>query len=435
MTRFLLFALALLQVPALPDTESAFSRYLRPIPIAAPGQTCVVLDAPTMSHAAPFLKDLRLYATGPSGVHEVPYVLTLSEAQQTESEPARILNLTTRAHAVVFDLAMPNRPYTDVILDLSGQDFVATASVTGTTVPGSPDGTRLGDFNLFDLTSRHLSRSTSLHLQESSFPFLHISLIALLGGRDGSFVATAQMIRGATVPPSREAQTLFTVATQTSIVEQQGRNTVARFSLPARVPIERVSFVLDPGFRANFSRDVLVSSHAPGAPSTSGESATGTIQRVTLTSPRDIREERLSLPATLGANLQNTAEVEVIVHNSDDSPLPIRSVGLEMRQRDLCFQAPASQPGTAQQLTLFYGDSRLPAPAYDLVRTYTPSAHSAIARLGPEELNPAWRPRPDVRPYTQRHPHLLWIALLIFICTFALVAFRSSHPRRHHPHR
>ena len=124
------------------------------------------------------------------------------------------------------------------------------------------------------------------------------------------------------------------------------------------------------------------------------------------------------------------AEVEIAVNNGDDPPLPIRTISLEMRRRALCFQV-----AEGQQFTLAYGDPRLEAPVYDLARTYTPSAHSSLVALSPEELNPGWRPRPDDRPYTERHPHLLWIALLCVVCILALVAFRSSHPHRHPHHR
>jgi len=425
--RFGLLVLVLLQLPnATNPGQSTWSRYRRQISPAQGGQTCTVLDAATLAHAAPFLKDLRLYGSGASGVREIPYVLTLSEAQQAESEPARILNLGMRGHAVEFDLVMPGRPYTEVVLDLAGQNFIATAAVTGRSASGSSRATRLGEFNVFDLSSQHLSRSTTLHFQESSFPILHIVLTASAAS-EGSFTATPQMVRGASVPPSREAQTLFTVAAQTSTIEQRGRETIAHFHLPERIPIERVSFVLDPRFTANFSRDILVSSHAPGTPSTTEDSIGGTIQRVKMTrEDREISEQQLSMPATLGANLQAAADIDVAVKNGDDPPLKIASVKLEMRRRDLCFQAIAGE-----QITLFYGDSQISAPVYDLARTYTPSAHSAAAPLGLEELNPAWRPRPDDRPYTERHPQLLWIALLLVVGSLAFVAFHHPRTRLH----
>ena len=429
MTVPVLLALMLLQLPNSPNPgQSFFFRYTRQIRAEATGQACAVLDAATLAHAAPFLKDLRLYASGAAGSRELPYVLTLSEAQGAESEPARILNLGVRGRAVEFNLVMPPRPYTEVVLDLAGQDFLATATVTGIGARGSYHATRLGDFNLFDLTSQHLSRSTALHLQESIFPVLHIVLTASPASGSGrSFTATPGMVRGASVPPDREAQTLFTVAAQTSTIEQRGSQTIARFHLAQRIPIERVTFVLNPNFHANFSRDVLVSTHAPATPSTAEDSVTGTIQRVKMTAgEREISEQQLSIPATLGANLQDPAEIEVAVNNGDDPPLSIASVQLEMRQRDLCFQATAGQG-----VTLFYGDRQIPAPVYDLARTYTPSAHSARAQLGPEALNPAWRPRADNRPYTERHPQLLWIALLLVVGSLAFVAFHHPRTRLH----
>ena len=432
MIRPLLFGVLLLQIPnaATPD-ESSFSRYRRAVQTSGAGQSCVVLDALTFAHAAPFLKDLRLQATDASGAREIPYVLTLSEAQQAESEPARVLNLGIRGHAITFDLAMPNRPYTEVVLDLAGQNFLATASVSGADAPGSREATHLGDFTLFDLTAQHLSRNSSLRLQEASFPYLHVSLSVSAAAGAKAFQPTPQMVHGASVPPSREAQTLFTVAEESAAFEQRrsghGTETVAHLHLPQRVPIERVAFILARDFHANFSRDVRVSTRTAEAAAGMGDSVTGTIERVKMVSgAREIDDQRLSIPATLGANLQRPAEVDVSVLNGNDTPLPIASVQLEMRQRSLCFQASANQ-----QLTLVYGDDEIAAPVYDFARTYTPSAHSAAARLGPEERNPGWRARPDNRPYTERHPHLLWIALLVMVCSLALAAFRSRHPHTH----
>ena len=47
---------------------------------------------------------------------------------------------------------MPNRPYTEIDLDLAGHDFLATATVSGTRDPNYANQTHLGDFTLFDLT-------------------------------------------------------------------------------------------------------------------------------------------------------------------------------------------------------------------------------------------------------------------------------------------
>jgi len=419
-----LLALLLFWQTAAPAPKAAidsqqYSRYQRTIALPdGAGQTCAVIDAQMFPHAAPSLKDVRLY----QGAQEIPYAITLSEPAQPDSTAARVLNLGVRGHSIVFDLAMPDRPYTEVDLDLRGQDYLATAVVTGLDSPQSSKATDLGDFTLFDLTTQHLSHSTALHLQESSFPYLHIVLTASPAPGARGFTATPLMVKGATVPPSREAQSLYTVAAETTAITQKTRQSIAAFALPERVPVEQVSFVLAPDFKANFSRDVHISDRPRGTPKTAAETIDGTILRVHLTQAgREIRQQQLSVPAILGANLQGAASVEVAIDNGDDIPLRIAAVRLEMRQRKLCFSAPTAQP-----VTLFYGDDGLTTPQYDYARLFSATAKTKVAQLGPEQLNPIYRSRPDTRALTERYPDILWIALLAVICILAVVALRSA---------
>lgn len=419
-----LLALLLLWQAAVTAPEAAmnlqqYSRYERTITLlSGAGQTCAVIDAQIFPHAAPSLKDIRLY----QGAQELPYAITLSEPEQVDSAPARVLNLGMRGHSIVFDLEMSDLPYTDVNLDLAGQDFLATATVTGLDTPQSTNATRLGDFTLFDLTVQHLSRNTTLHLQESNFPYLHIVLTASPAPGTHRFTATPGMVRGATVPPSREAQSIYTTAAETQSIVQQGRQSIATFALPERVPVERVSFALAPDFKANFSRDVHISDRQADVPKSAAETIGGTILRVRLTQAgREVRQQQLSVPATLGANMQGPAIVEVAIDNGDDTPLPVALVRLEMRQRKLCFTAPTAQP-----VTLFYGDDGLSTPQYDYARLFSATARTSVAQLGPERLNSNFRARPDTRALTERYPDILWIALLAVICILAVVAFRSA---------
>ncbi|MEG9434755.1 hypothetical protein JAO29_00965 [Edaphobacter sp. HDX4] len=399
--------------------------YQRAIVPTAVGQNCAVLDAATFAHAAGSLRDLRLFAQT-AAPREVPYAITLSEPVQPDAEPARVLNLGIREHLVSFDLVMPRRPYTAVVLDLAATDYVAVATVTGVDQPGKISGTWLGEFTLFDLTSQHLSRSTTLPLQESTFPYLHVELRISPAPGVRRLQLSPRIVRGASVPPSREAQTVFVPAVETRSVSQRGRQTVARFALPKHVPIERVYFVLSSGYRDNFSRNVVISDHASGMPASAGEVLSGNIFRVRLTQAgTEINQQQLSVPATLGSNLQSSAEVEVTVNNGDDQPLPIVAVELQMRQRRLCFNATSMD-----SLTLFYGDSTLAAPEYDFARTIQFTNQSAPARVGPEQRNPAYTHRPDTRSLTERHPELVWVAFLAVVCILAVVAIRSS---RHLP--
>jgi hypothetical protein len=240
-------------------------------------------------------------------------------------------------------------------------------------------------------------------------------------------------VQSAQVPPSREAQIVYTPVAETSTLVTVARETRATFEIPVRVPIERVSFVLAPGFSGNFSRDVRITANtnpppkgeAPDEPRNSyPEQITGNILRVHANEAgREIHTEQLSVPAVLGANLQRGAKVVVAIENGDDQPLPIAAVRLEMRQRKLCFDASAA---TAGALNLYYGDDLLQAPVYDYARLFSAARSPVPATLGPEQQNPKYQPPADTRSFTDRHPEVLWIALIVVICVLGAVAVRAS---------
>jgi hypothetical protein len=445
-----------------PVAQPGAMRYERAVRVAGgerqggAGQACAVLDAQIFPHAAPSLTDVRIFpaqaAAAGAAVHEVPYAITLSEAVTEETEVARVLNLglgsgrigtgsngsgsSTASHSatIVFDLEMPERAYTGVTLDLDPavHDFIATATVSGSDALGGRErATTLGSVTLFDLASQRLSRGATIPLEESTFRYLHVvlNLSATPGAAAARFVPA--MVRGASVPPSREAQSVYTTVAKTASITTKGRESVATFAVPARVPVERVSFVLAPGFTGNFSREVKVSALTePDKSDDDGraplpEVVTGSILRVHASEAgREIRTEELGVPAILGANLQRAAKVEVAIENGDDQPLPIAAVRLEMRQRKICFEAPRA--GGAS-LALFYGDSRLAAPEYDYARLFVASRAAVAAELGPEALNANYRPpAAPLRPFAERHPELLWIALIAAICALGVVALKAA---------
>jgi len=445
-----------------PVAQPSTMRYERAIRAAGAGhvgagQACATLDAAIFPHAAASLTDLRIFPVGAAAgaVHEVPYAITMSEAASEETESARVVNLGARGDKIVFDLAMPQRAYSGVtlLLDPTVHDFLATAVVTGADAVGGK-ATALGTFTLFDLTSQRLARDTSIPLAESTFRYLHVEMnVAAVAGAATARFAPA-MVLGASVPPSREAQTVYTTVVETTSLVTKGRETVATFNLPARVPVERVSFAIAPGFKGNFSREVRVSAQTVVAKSGAGpnhvggdssgdsdsdsdsnsedgrvalpEVVIGNILRVRASEAgREIRSEQLGIAAVLGANLQRAAKVEVTVENGDDQPLPIAAVRLEMRQRKICFDAPASQSG--EDLALFYGDTELAAPVYDYARLFVASRTAVAAQLGPEALNAGYRaPAAEARPFVERHPEALWIALIAAISALGLVAMHSA---------
>jgi len=414
----------LLQAETRVTPEPKHFRFERSIEVkpGAQGRSCAALDGAVYAHSTA-LTDVRLYAGG----QEVPYALSTSQTEPA-SDAARVLNLGERGGHIVFDLAMPSRLYSVVDLQLSGADFLATAKVIGLASLDKRDaGTSLGAFTLFDLSDQRLGRSTSLALAESSFPFLHVDIAANAAPGHPGFKASHDMVDGAEVPPSREAQTIYTTVAQSTSIVQGNRKSAATFELAAHVPVERVSFELEPVDKTNFSRSVLITAKAEPAhkadnvPPPSDEVVSGEISRVRLTEDgKDIRRESLDVPATLGSNSQDTAKVTVAVENGDDKPLAIRAVRLEMRERMLCFDAPA------QPVTMYYGDDKLSAPVYDYSRLFVTTDASQPAQLSAEQMNPIYEARVEQRSLTDRHPEIVWLALLAVVAALGFVAFRSA---------
>ena len=417
-------ALLLLTVAAASADQVTSFRYKRSVTVQGTGVACVVLDPAIYGHAAPSLEDLRFF--GRDG--ELPFLLALSGTAQVGDEKARVLNPSLHGRSLAFDLAMPSRAYTDVILDISGTGFLALAEVSASgqaagkeTKIGRAQASRsLGSYAVFDMTAQQLSRDTTLHLQETDRPVLHVVLAVL----PGSPLIQPQMVHGAIVPPSRQAQTLYTTALSSSSFVQRSHETVAQIAVPARLPIERISFALAPSFSENFSREVRITARAQEQSSV-GERLEGVIQRVHLQrGEAHIAVDRLSLPATLGANLDKPAVVEIAIENGSQPALPLQFVALETRRRQACFAAPVSS-----SLAMYYGDPGLEAPQYEATASLLSTAQPAQAVLGQEQRNPAFTGRHETRPLRKRHPRLVGFTVIFAVCLLGLFARRSARRR------
>jgi len=75
----------------------------------------------------------------------------------------------------------------------------------------------------------------------------------------------------------------------------------------------------------------------------------------------------------------------------------------------------------------------LEAPRYDYAMLFALQANASRVAAGPEQLNRAYQPRPDSRPFTEKHPALLWMALVAVIALLGFVAVRSAKPAAQPP--
>lgn len=400
---------------AAPAPEIRYFHFERPIetPSQMGGQTCLVVDPAVFAHAAPQLADLRVY----QGSTETPFVVRTDVPVVSTDQAIGLLNLGKSGNSTVFDAEMPRGKYGDLQLKVNGHDFLATVTVTGGQSQTAGSRTRLGSFTIFDLTRQRLGRSTVLHLPESDFRYLHFQIAGPIAPDD---------VTGLSVRRVPISQPKFVAVAETAISGLKGRNSIIEFTVPAHTPVDRVVFV--PGQKpVNFSRDVEISVAPVARPK--GDDATeppqtvsypGNILRVhSVQDGLRIDEEHLNVDAPQ-VESEGAAKWTITIENHDDAPIQLASVRLEMLQRRLCFDATA---GAAY--TLYYGDAALASPQYDYASLFVLQHDAAGAQLGAESANPAWQARPDERPFTEKHPILLWVALIVVIALLGAVAFSS----------
>ena len=394
-------------------------RYERPLTGAGgrAGQTCAVPDATLYAHAAPGLADVRLYRDQASGPVETPYAVWQAPAVAPPDRTIPPLNLGRKGSQTTFEAEMPQGRYSDVQLDISAKNFVATVAVTGAQTSDGREGTELGLYTIFDLTAQKLGRSTVLHLPESDFRYLYFGIQGPVKPAD---------VHGLVAERAPASVQSVTVAATNQAV-QKGRQTTLQLRVPARVPVDQVEFLVGAEPR-NFSRGVMVSVRpAPGKQGADEEATapgetSGTLLRLhAVQDGHPIDEEQLSLDAPHVDYGDAATQWTVTIDNGDDVTLDILGVRLEMSERKLCFDAAAGAT-----YTLMYGDAALAAPQYDYATLFTPDAKAAAATLGPERANPAYQVRPDERPFTERHPILLWMALILVVVVLGGVALRTA---------
>jgi hypothetical protein len=224
------------------------------------------------------------------------------------------------------------------------------------------------------------------------------------------------------------SQPQYLTVAQSAQMTQKDRSSVLTFTVPAHLPVERILF--NPGASpALFSREVSISvapieeSLAVDAAEPKTVTASGSILRVhSIQNGRRIDEERLAIDAPW-VEIRTPTKWTVTIENGDDAPLRLESVQLQMLERKLCFEA-----GGGSSYMLYYGDPALTAPSYDYAKLFTLQANATQVTAGAEQANLAYQPRPDTRPFTERHAALLWVALGAVIALLGAIALRSVKP-------
>jgi Protein of unknown function (DUF3999) len=175
-------------------------------------------------------------------------------------------------------------------------------------------------------------------------------------------------------------------------------------------PVSQVEIKTD---SPEFYRAVRVSSSVDGKEWT--YCGSGVIYRYKHDSASTRESLRIEFPEIIGNRF-----VRVEVVNGNDRPLTNLGLALAAVPRTLVFKQTAGQ-----EYSLIYGNERAGRPQYDLGRYLEvgPSKQIPLAvALGPEQKNENYR---DPRPFTERHPEVLWSALAVAAILIGLTALKT----------
>jgi len=387
---------------ALLTTSSAVPYFHYQRQLQAPnssGQHYAVVDESLWQHARGDLSDLRIYLSD----KEVPYRLTIEQGStETEQRQCRVLQPGAVGGKTQFLLDMSGVPeYDRIELKLGARNFVAHARVEGQDDLHGAKWTVLGTTTLYDLTDERLGRNFTLKIPLTTFKYLRVTVDKPVNPSD---------IESGTAGITRAQKAVWRDLSAEPRQSQQGKDTILTFAVPGEVPVERALFSIDPA-QQNFLRSVEVQGEQ-------GERfGSGEIRRVHMErNGQKIDTEQTSLD--LRGNAQGA--LKLIIHNGDDAPLKINGARLQQYERRIYFDADSgSQP------RLYYGDAQLDAPVYDYAKLFQKNAGADLVQMSAEQANAAFTGRPDDRPWSERHPAVLWVAIIGAVLALGGIALRS----------
>jgi hypothetical protein len=385
----------LVAAPSIP-----YFKYERQLePIHSGGQHYIALDESVWQHARPDLGDLRIY----TGEKEIPYTLTIERGgAQIEQKKLMVLQPGTAGGKTQFLLEMTDIPrYDRVELKLRTKNFVAHARVEGADDPHGTQWSNLGTTTLYDLSDEKLGHNSTLQIPVTTFKYLRVTVESSVKPSD---------VEGATAGMTLAQEAVWRDLSNAPKQAQQGRDTVFTFAIPETAPVERVLLSIDPS-QGNFRREIEVQSDS-GMWFGSGEISRIHLQR---NGQRiDVEQPWLEIHGI------GPGSLKIVIHNGDDVQLNITAAHLQQYERRVYFDSDAGA-----NLKLYFGDKKIEAPVYDYAKLFQKDASAQQVQLDAEQENAAYAGRPDDRPWSERHPALLWVAIIAAVLVLGGIALRS----------
>ena len=385
-----------------------YSRAVETSPAGTDGPAEVLLPWEMYAHCQPGCEDVRIVNSSGEGV---PYVAESRPVPgNVQEHAARIIETSFVADQytqVIGDLGESHANYDRVKVETSRPDFIVWAEVALSDDAKSwrvvearapiarfrsraVDGTQTIPFQ--GLSSRYVR--VRIADPSAQFPVSGISIL-----QEESWQARQ----------AREVAASFSEEKSADPTESAWRTTLTSLNQP----ISELEIGTD---TREFYRAVRISGSVDGQEWSYWGS--GVVYRYA--QGKQTRELlRIDFPEAKGNKL---VRVEVI--NGNDEPLANLHLALKAIPRALFFREVAGQ-----QYRLIYGNEKAMRPQYDLGHYFEsgpPKPAYRILTLGPEEETANYR---DPRPFTERHPELLWSALgaaILLIGLTAIKALRST---------
>jgi len=392
---------------SLPDGWNKW-RYSREIATTHPAALNYIPVGPDiLSHSSTYLADLRILdETGA----ETPYVVrTTVGVSKSESWPATIREnsfVPDKYTQLVLDLGVYPRFHNAVRLDTPETDFILWVEVDA-----SDDARTWRIVKLRAPISRFrkegLEGNQTIHYSENNARYLRVQI------RES---ANQFPITGASIFPSSQSQKdlipeqsiplLIPRSPDADSLVDTTRWTIDL--LNRNVPVNSLDFTTS---NLEFFRAVRISTSEDAKewfPAGGGE-----IYRY----QQDTRLENSDRVLVYGYRGGRYLRVEIL--NGNDKPLTLPALTVSMVPRLVLFR-----PVAGHSYRLAYGNEKAPPPQYDLERTlHVSAAEEAFPdTLANEQENNAYQ---DPRPFSERHPALLWTALALAALALGYTALRT----------
>jgi hypothetical protein len=291
---------------------------------------------------------------------------------------------------------------------------ITTPSVDFTrrvTIEGSPDNREFVTIKenayIFDFSTEHKTSGTEISYPETDYRYIRVTVwddgeepLEELGGEVSIVEETEGELKTLESKIKKIFQNKKDMTTEV-VIDLKHRN----------IPSHTVIFEVED---KNFRRDVHILSSNVDDPHEYEEIGGDLLYNI---STARFSRERLTLeyPEAQGRYLK------LIIENRDDAPLKIEGVNVLGTPKKVTFLA---EP--AVSYFVYFDNPMTEAPYYDIEETFRYVDLDSISRwtVGKAEENPDYTPAEGGVPFSERHPWILWGAIVLMVLVLGGIIIR-----------